>query len=92
MRDIMEISSQSSLIGLDYLNFNPEKMPKIIRRDEVVRFGMDIKSMEAFMGVYGFSIIENLEPDEISNIFLKCDDGRHLGRLNQLEFFESSFS
>lgn len=72
LRNIMEISSTGSLLGFDYLNFNPDKAPKIIRKDEIVQFGTDKKSMETFMGNYGFSVIENLETIKPTMNFLKA--------------------
>jgi len=72
LRNIMEISANGSLIGLDYLCFKPDPDSEIIRKDEIVQFGMDMETMEAFLGQYGFSAVENLRTVKKTMNFIKA--------------------
>ena len=38
--------------------------------------------LTAFAEQYGFSVLENLDPDEIEEKFLLCGDGKLFGKMN----------
>jgi len=68
-----------SVLCFDYFNSHPDSFRKIIKKDELIHFGMYSAEMDEYLCDKGFSAIEEIGPDELQRRFLVCSDGSPFG-------------
>jgi len=71
-----------SLLCFDYFNSRIDSR-KIRKKDEMILFGLSSTEMNEYLGSKGFSVLREIEPDELQRCFLTCSDGSLFGGLNK---------
>ena len=90
LNHIRSLCCGGSLLCFDYFNSRDHHLRRIEKKDELILFGMNSKEMSDYLGSKGFSVVEDVNPDELHRCYLTCSDGSSFGdHLNKMNIVRS---
>ena len=68
-----------SILCFDYFNSRDHHLRRIEKKDELILFGMNSEEMSVYLESKGFSVVEDIKPDELHRRYLTCSNGSSFG-------------
>ena len=78
---IVSNSAAQSVLSFDYVNMHIDDESVIIRKDEVVRFGMSPSAIEEYIRSLGYHVKKNIDFEDMNRLYLTCKNGEIFGNI-----------